>query len=386
VTAAGLAEAFYSRYQKPARIFYAPGRVNLIGEHTDYNDGFVMPFALDRGTCVAGARREDRRMRVHSNTLNATAEFDLDNPGPLKRGIWVDYVEGMARALELSGARLSGTDLLIDSSLPTGAGLSSSAALEISTGKALAALSGHALGGMDLVKLAHRTEHEYVGTQSGIMDQYIATFGKRGHCLLIDCRSLDSKAIPLETTDIALIVIDTAIKHDLASTAYNQRREECAEGVRLLAVRFPDVQALRDVSLAKLQQGAMLLPPVIFQRCRHVVSEIQRTLDAADALLRRDFIRVGALMFKSHRSLQYDYQVTIPELDFLVDMAEHTDGVLGSRMTGGGFGGCTITLVRREAVDAFVAAAQLGYKKQFDVTPRVMEAKPSEGSVELELK
>jgi galactokinase len=386
MTARELSESFYSRYRKPARVFYAPGRVNLIGEHTDYNEGFVMPFALDRGTSVAAAARQDRLVRVHSQNLDSSAEFDLNAAEPLRRGTWVDYIQGMARALEHSGIRLSGADLLISSDLPSGAGLSSSAALEVSVGKALSAISGQAVHPMDLVQAAHRTETEYVGTQSGIMDQYIATFGIKDCCLLIDCRSLDSKPLPLETKDIAFILADTAVKHELATTAYNQRRDECREGVQHLKRQFPGTRALRDVSPTQFRQVETLLPPPVRQRCRHVIGEIQRTLDAAEALSAHDYKRLGLLMYESHRSLQYDYEVSIPQLDLLVETARQTEGVLGSRMTGGGFGGCTITLVRRDRTNAFMEACSVAYQAAFAAPPGFIDAKASGGAVELETK
>ena len=347
----GLVEEFRTRFGADARLFSAPGRVNLIGEHTDYNDGFVLPMAIDGRTYVAGARRGDRRVRVYSHALSESHEFDLDvQPGP-PSGKWHAFVEGTIRTLAARGLQLHGADLSITSTVPSGAGLSASAALEVSVGYAVLCLSGHASPDrLSLALSAQRAEHDYVGTRCGIMDQYISASALPEHALLIDCRSLESRPVPMMLGSRRIVICDTRVRHELASSEYNLRRSECEEGVSLLSRALPGISALRDVTEEDLARHGAALPPVIARRCRHVVSENARTLAAADALAAQDFERLGALMTASHRSLRDDYQVSCPELDFAVDTALSVSGVYGSRMTGGGFGGCTVTVADAEAV------------------------------------
>lgn len=349
-----LLNEFRVRYAQEPRLFYAPGRINLIGEHTDYNEGFVLPFAIDLGVSVAVAARGDRRLLFYSVQLDEDAVIDLDLPEQRRRGTWLDYVEGVARCLESRGARLVGANLLVSGNVPLGAGLSSSAALEIALATALCQLSNIRLDPITIVLAAQEAEHRYVGAQSGLMDQYVATFGKAHSCLLLDCRSLKSTLIPLRPADTALIVCDTGIKHKLAASEYNLRRAQCAEGVREIREHLPLIRSLRDVSVSDFQRIEEYLPEPIRRRCRHVVTENARTLEAAEALKACDLQGLGRLMFDSHRSLRVDYEVSCPELDIIVDTSTHIDGVWGSRMTGGGFGGCTINLVRNDAVTGFI--------------------------------
>ena len=372
-----LRRAFAERYAREARYFRAPGRVNLIGEHTDYNDGFVLPMAIDRETLVAAAPRPDRTVRVYSLNLNEGAEFDLDGPGGGRHGNWLDYIEGVARSLDGSGgARLTGADLLILSDVLLGAGLSSSASLEISTGLALASLSGANVSPVQLALAGQRAEHEYVGTKCGIMDQFTAAMARRGHALLIDCRSLEASHIPFSMSEVVVAICDTNVKHELATSEYNRRREECERGVEALRAVLPSVRALRDVSVEEFERHAHLLPETIRRRCRHVVTENARTLDAAEALRRGDLSEMGRLMNLSHVSLRDDYEVSSPELDVLVEIACSLDGVLGARMTGGGFGGSTVSLVRRGALDEFDEAVPAEYARRTGLrtSPLVSEA------------
>src|SRR5215218_10005016 len=302
--------AFRERYGRAARIFRAPGRVNLIGEHTDYNGGFVLPMAIERETVVAAAAREDRMVRAYSVGLKEELSFDLDHPNPPRRGIWLDYVEGVARALESRGAKLSGADLLIDSDVPAGAGLSSSAALEISVGLALVRVSGQEIDGVTLALAGQQAEHTYVGAQVGIMDQFISALARARHALLIDCRSLEAEPVPLDTTEAAFVVADTRVKHELSSSEYNVRRAECTRGVELLRVYLPGILELRDVSVADFRRHGDKLPEPIRRRCRHIVTENERTLDAARALRAGDLAEMGRLMYESHDSLRDDYEVS----------------------------------------------------------------------------
>jgi galactokinase len=371
-----LRRAFEERYGRPARLFRAPGRVNLIGEHTDYNGGFVLPMAIDRETVVAAAPRSDRTVRVLSLNQGEELTFDLDRPGEPRRGLWLNYVEGVARALESRGVRLGGADLLLLSDVPAGAGLSSSAALEVSAGLALVSVSGRSVDPVGLALAGQQAEHTYVGTLSGIMDQFMATLGREGHALLIDCRALTAEAIPLDTTDVVVAIADTHVHHELSASEYNQRRAECEEGVRLLSEYLPGVRELRDVSVDEFERFAARLPETVRRRCRHVVCEIARTLDAADALRRGDLAEMGRLMRRSHESLRDDYEVSCPELDLLAETAWGVAGVLGSRMTGGGFGGSTVSLVRRDRLEEFERALTQEYRKRkgFDPTVYVSEA------------
>lgn len=349
-------ELYPSNHNAEPRLFRAPGRVNLIGEHTDYNDGFVLPMAIEHETVVAACARADRRIRVHTLNLNRSAEFDLDVPHEPKRERgegWTGYVEGMARSLEHDGARLRGADLLLISDVPVGAGLSSSAALEISIGFALLSLSGVEIDRTKLALAGQRAEHEFTGARTGIMDQFIAARGRAGHALLIDCRSLEAVPVPLDTERCVIAICDTGVKHSLASSEYNRRREECEQGVRLLAEFLPNLRALRDVSVPEFEEYEARLPDVIRRRCRHVITENDRTLEAVAALREGRLQMMGELMYASHASLRDDYEVSSRELDVMVEAASEIPGVYGARMTGGGFGGCTVNLVERSAIDNF---------------------------------
>jgi galactokinase len=346
---------FTRRFSATPRVFSAPGRVNLIGEHTDYNDGFVLPMAIERRTAVAAALRDDRRIVAYSSGLADTFELDLDRPGALRRGIWGDYVEGTARALVARGVAVPGANLSIGSDVPHGAGLSASAALETSVGLALAALAGQPdFDRVVLAQAGQAAEHEYVGTLCGIMDQYIAALGVAGHALLVDCRSLEARRVPMDLGEAKLVVCDTAVKHELASSAYNERRSECERAVRTLQGVLPGITALRDVDGAAFARHAALLPETVRRRARHVVSENERTLRAAEALAARDFSQFGRLMQASHASLRDDYEVSCPELDLAVEEALAHPGVYGARMTGGGFGGCVIALAKGDAVESLM--------------------------------
>jgi galactokinase len=347
-----LKTAFFALYGTQPRVFSAPGRVNLIGEHTDYNEGFVLPMAIERRTYVAGAVNGTSKIRVRSVTLGQSAELDLQQPGPRRRGGWLDYVEGTARALMDRGLPVVGCDLLLDSTVPAGAGVSASAALELGVGIALAVLGGTPEPDRVLLALAGQAaEHQYVGTMCGIMDQYIAALGERDAALLIDCRSLKTQSVPIRLENTSVLICDTRVKHELSSSEYNLRRAECLRGSNILAKSLPGVRTLRDVSVADFERLATQLPGVVRNRCRHVVTENARTLSAVTALTSGDLPTFGRLMSQSHVSLRDDYQVSCEELDVAVDVAAAEPGVYGSRMTGGGFGGCTVTLVETSAIE-----------------------------------
>ena len=354
-----LIESFRQLFGQTPRLFRAPGRVNLIGEHTDYNDGFVMPSAIALGCWVAMSAREDRRLAARSEDLQETVELELD-PGARRRGRWSDYVQGVAVVLEQQGLRLRGANLLIRSQVPIGSGLSSSAALEVATGLALLANSGLDMERMQLARLCQRAENEFVGARCGIMDQFTACFGQAGHALLLDCRSLAYRPLPLPA-GIALVICDSRVRHDLAAGEYNARRAQCEAGVRALARGRPHIHALRDATLDDLDRMRAELGNAVYRRCRHVVTENARVRQAAGALERGELREFGRLMAESHRSLRDDYEVSCSELDVLVELAGKLEGVYGARMTGGGFGGCTINLVRAEKVEDFRRLLSAGY-------------------------
>jgi galactokinase len=359
--------------------YRAPGRVNLIGEHTDYNDGFVMPVAIDRFTTVTATRRADRLVVVTSTAYPDPVTIDLDAPGDGPSGAWSDYVRGVAAILERRGRRLVGADMTIASDVPIGAGLSSSAALEVSTGYALMDLAGHAIDRTELALACQQAEHEFAGMRCGVMDQFIACHGRAGQALLLDTRSLDAAWLPLPA-DVQVLVCNTMTKHALASDGYNERRADCEAGVRALAARLPGVRALRDVTLDDLNAHRDALDDRVLRRCRHVVTENARTLDAADALRAHDIARFGRLMSASHASLRDDYEVSTGELDAMVEIAMEAGGVFGARMTGGGFGGCTVNLVRDDAVAAFAAHVRDGYTARTRRVPEIHVCIASNGA------
>jgi galactokinase len=376
-----LRSEFRSLYNSDPQVFSAPGRVNLIGEHTDYNEGFVLPMAIERRTYVAGAPSGNSKIRVRSLTLGESFQFDLEHPGPKKRGSWLDYVEGTARALMDRGIPVAGADLLIDSNVPTGAGVSASAALELAVGIALAKLGGTAEP--DRIKLAlagQAAEHQYVGTMCGIMDQYIAALGKQDGALLIDCRTLETKTVPIQLEGVSILICDTRVKHELSSSEYNLRRAECLRGSNILAKSLPGVRTLRDVSVADFERLATQLPGVVRSRCRHVVTENARTLAAVEALTAGDLEKMGKLMTQSHVSLRDDYQVSCEELDVAADLASAEEGVYGSRMTGGGFGGCTVTLLKNEAIERVSSAVKGAFAARGWKEPELFASTACEGA------
>jgi galactokinase len=358
--------------------------VNLIGEHTDYNDGYVMPAAIDFNTWVAFAPREDRKLVAYSENVAEAVEFDLNASSPRPRHHWSDYVFGVAVMLEQAGYRLRGADLLICGDVPIGAGLSSSASIEVATGYALLSNSGLPVDPVALAKLCQKAENDFVGMRCGIMDQFISCCGHARRALMLDCRSLDYRLFPLPP-DVSLAICNTMVKHELASGEYNKRRAECEAGVRRLAQDLPDVRALRDVTLADLERYGRDLPETTFRRCRHVVSEDARVLEAATALERGDVAAFGRLMAESHRSLREDYEVSCAELDLMVELAGQAKGVFGARMTGGGFGGCTINLVRTEHLEDFKRTVGRGYEQATGRAPEIYVSSAAEGAAEVTL-
>jgi galactokinase len=315
--------------------------------------------------------------------MNESLEFDLDRPGPQQRGIWLDYVEGVAQALEARGVRLAGADLAIASNISIGGGLSSSAALEVSVGKALIELSGRKVDLITLALSGQQAEHQYVGTKCGIMDQFTAAMGKAGHALLIDCRKLEGNLIPLRLAGSMVVICDTKVRHSLASSEYNARRAECEQAVTLLREWLPGIKALRDVTVGDFERHQSRLPEPVRRRCRHVVTENQRTLAATEALSSGDIDGMGRLMAASHRSLRDDYEVSCRELDILVESASSVPGVHGARMTGGGFGGCTVNIVRSTVLDDFSRTVSRDYQRATGIAPSIFAVTASDGASEI---
>jgi galactokinase len=374
-----VAAQFREMFGSGARIFRAPGRVNVIGEHTDYNDGFVMPAALEFYTWVAAAKRDDRVIEAYSDHFDEKMSLSLDKLDGPPRKHWSDFIRGVAAVLQKAGYELAGANLLIHGEVPLGAGLSSSASLEIAAALALSSVSGLDVPRMELVKLCQKAEHEFVGTRCGIMDQFIAVYGAAGHALMLDCRSLQYEMLPVPH-DLRLVVCNSMVRHELASGEYNRRRADCEEGVKLLQPHLPGIRALRDVSVADLEVWKHVLPATVYRLCRHVVTENQRVLEAAKALQASDAGRFGQLMYQSHASLRDDYEVSCRELDLLVELASSRHGVYGARMTGGGFGGCTVNLLRADACDSFKEHVSRAYREATGIVAEIYVCEPGQGA------
>lgn len=335
------AECFRARFGTTPRLFRAPGRINIIGEHTDYCEGLVMPAAIDRACIVAAAPNKSRFLRVYSGTLDEMREVDLG--APQHKACWIDYVAGIACSLAEAGLVLCGADLFIDSDVPIGAGVSSSAALEIAVAKALTALIAFETDGTTMAQWAQRAENRFVGMPSGIMDQFVSVNGLEGHALMLDCRSLDATPIRLPK-NLALLVVHSMARHVHVQGEYRTRREECEMAASLLGVK-----ALRDVAEDRLDAALPLLPEALARRCRHVVTENARVERAAAALRRGDTLTLGRLLNESHASLRDDMEVSVADVDRLAEIAQATQGILGARLMGGGFGGCVIAIAETGA-------------------------------------
>ncbi len=395
-TPAGLRADFRRHFGGEPAVCRAPGRVNLIGEHTDYNAGFVLPVAIAFYVYAAVRARSDGRLRVHSTHFDETVELPITAgpasvtpPGGERR--WSDYVWGVAQCLLARGEPLPGADLLIHGEVPLGAGLSSSAALGMAAALALTQSARRPLDPLTLATLCQRAENEFAGTRCGIMDPFTAAFGREGYALCLDCRTLTYRPVPLEAhqpSDAAaaaprLVICNTMIRHRLAASEYNKRRAECERGVAALARLLPHVRSLRDVTLDELRSARPRLDAVIFRRCRHVLTENARVAAAATALEDRDFQRFGQLMGDSHSSLCRDYEVSCDELDLMVRLARELDGVYGARMTGGGFGGCTVNLVREDAVEGFRRFMAERYRQATGQSPEIYVCESADGASRL---
>jgi galactokinase len=374
-----LSQQFLAVFGVHPAIFRAPGRVNLIGEHTDYNDGFVMPCAIGLSTRVAICPRADKHLVIQSTEFPGRFVFDVENLPERGAGEWSDYVLGVAVGLKEHGYSLSGANLLVHGEVPIGGGLSSSAAIEVASALALLSLTGTTMPLPEVAKLCQACENVFIGARVGIMDQFVSCLGKSGHALMLDCRSLEFELIPI-SSHVRMVICNTMVKHQHAGGEYNRRREECEEGVRILAKWYPGIRALRDVSLAQLEQHASDIPQVIFKRCRHVIEENERVRVGARSLRAGELAQFGALMRESHRSLRDLYEVSCRELDVMVELAERLPGFYGGRMTGGGFGGSTINLVEAEEAERFAGEISRRYAQATGIQPAIYISSAADGA------
>jgi len=362
-------------------VLAAPGRVNLIGEHTDYNDGFVLPMAIEKEIAAAAQLRDDNQVVVYDVNFAPEMEFSLDNLQPVSENTWVNYLMGVADEMQKKGYNLQGMNMVLEGNVPLSSGLSSSAALEVVTAMAFAFLNSLDIEPVEMALLCQAAENNFVGVNCGIMDQYISRLGKKGHALMIDCRSFDYQLVPFKTEDYKIVICNSNVQRELVDSAYNQRREECNQAAEFFADRLDKkVTALRDVSPQDFEKYSAELPDTVARRARHVIYENQRVLDSVKALRNNDFKQFGDLMIESHHSLQQDYEVSCQELDILVELALKQQGVAGARMTGAGFGGCTVNLVKEDRVAEFKENVAKGYLQQTDIETDFYVSYPAEGA------
>jgi len=356
--------------EEPVHTVRAPGRVNLIGEHTDYNEGFVFPMAIEPEVRIVCRSREDGMVRLASTAFGEqVAEFSIEQKIERGEPAWANYSKGVAAELRAAGIPLNGMDALIANSLPVGGGLSSSAALEVATAVAFLALGGLEIDASRLALVCQKAEHEYAGVPCGIMDQTIVISARAGQAMQLDCRDLSRQYVPLDANELRVVIINSMVRHELASGEYARRRKQCEEGVEFFRGQNPAVRSLRDVTMKQVEEARGRLADVVWKRCRHVVSENARTVEAATKLGRKEYERVGELMAQSHVSLRDDYEVSCAELDVLVEQAMKVKGVYGARMTGGGFGGCIVALVQPRVVEALLEQVRSAYQKRFNLVP-----------------
>ena len=358
----------------------SPGRINLIGEHTDYNQGFVLPTAIDQKIEFEFRRNGTKdTCHIYSQTYEAFASFDLNQVVP-QQASWANYLLGVIDEIQKIGKKFEGFDCIIRSSLPIGAGISSSAALECGFASGINDLFGLGLEKIEIVRLSQAAENNFVGSNCGIMDQYASVMSKKGHLILLDCRSLEAEYIPADFKDCKVLLLNTKVEHNLAEGQYNKRRKECEDAVKTIQKRHPQVKALRDVNVEMLKEFKEPLSSQTFSRAAYVIQENLRVQQAAEAIKSGDLRKFGHLMYQSHHGLQHQYEVSCPELDFLVDYTRSKDFIYGARMMGGGFGGCTINLIESSRIDAFVKEVLPAYEEEFGIKGEAIVVSPSEGT------
>lgn len=375
-------EEFKKRFGGDAEIFVSPGRVNLIGEHTDYNLGFVLPGAIDKAIYLAIKPNGAINSRIYSIDYDTEISLDLDGENPEHH--WAKYIFGVVQEMRKRGADVDGFDCVFGGDVPLGAGLSSSAALESVFGFALNEIFGCGFSRADLAKIGQMTEHNYVGVRCGIMDQFASLFGRKGQVIKLDCRSLEFEMVPFHPEGKRLVLIDSMVKHSLASSEYNVRREQCETGVAVIANHVEGISSLRDVTIDMLNRYKDEMPEVAYRRCAFVINENQRLTDGCEALKNDDYITFGKKMYGSHDGLSNEYEVSCKELDFIVDIARTHPGVLGARMMGGGFGGCVISLVNTDAYTGYINDVQAKFKAEYGVKPRIIDVVISDGARKIE--
>ncbi|HER23779.1 MAG TPA: galactokinase [Candidatus Atribacteria bacterium] len=367
--------------------FSAPGRVNLIGEHTDYNEGFVLPMAIGKKIIMLGQLRNDRLVQVFDLGFQAGDKFSLDNLSPSQKDIWVNYLMGVADEIQKAGYSLQGANLIFTSDIPQRAGLSSSAALEVVTALTITKLNLREMKPIEMAHLCRRAENNFVGVSCGIMDQYVSCLGQKNYALFIDCRSNEYELVPFKDHNYQIVICNSKVQRGLVNSEYNKRREECKRAVDFFKHKLNrEIRSLRDITIDEYKIYQSQLPEVIARRSRHVLSENDRVQTAVQALRMKNYPIFGQLMIESHKSLKDDYEVSCKELDFLVDLALKQEGVLGSRMTGAGFGGCTVNLLKKEHVDAFKKTIVQEYRKNIGITPDIYITSPAEGAKVLEFR
>jgi galactokinase len=362
----GLKEKFKSLFNAEPLLVRSPGRVNIIGEHTDYNQGFVLPAAIDKAIYVAIGKRADDIISLYAQDYQQSHEVTISSVAPSDKH-WPNYILGVVDQLQKAGHIIGGFNLAIDGDVPLGAGLSSSAAVECATAFALHELFALGIEKIEMVKAGQKAEHTFAGVLSGIMDQFASMFGKKDHAINLDCRSLEYEYVPLRLDGYKILLLNTNVKHSLSSSEYNTRRKQCEQGVAWIKEHHPEVNSLRDVTMQMLQQSVQPKDELIFKRCKYVVEENIRLLEGCEDLKKGELAALGKKMFRTHEGLSKEYEVSCKELDYLVDYVKDNPAVLGSRMMGGGFGGCTINLVKEEAIDLLVKQVSKDYQQAMNL-------------------
>jgi galactokinase len=374
-----LIQSFRHHFEAEPLVVFAPGRINLIGEHTDYQEGFVFPAAISQGIWVAIAKNNLEVSRAYSLDFDQEFSFELGSMSP-KKGHWGTYVMGVCTLLQQAGYPLENFDLVLGGDIPTGAGVSSSAALSVAIGMGISEVFSFHIPKKNLALYAQKAEHLYAGVNCGIMDPYASAFGVQNHALLLDCRSVTHQKIPVHLGEYSLLLVNSKVSHSLANSAYNQRRTACEESVVILQKSFPEIRTLRDLAESDLPKIKQLLPEVLFPKAKHVISECARVRQAAEALQSENLLMMGKLLQASHESLRDDFEVSCSELDFLELQAKSTIGVLGARMMGGGFGGCLLTLLKTNEIFNFKTTLQERYQNAFQLTPDFIEVSLGAGA------
>ena len=377
-----LKKTFSTLFNAEPLLFQSPGRVNIIGEHTDYNQGFVLPAAINKASYVALSQRSDDKIVLYSSLFDKQIECNLDSIAPMKDG-WPNYILGVVSELRKLNKDISGFNLVLDGDVPIGAGLSSSASVECAVAFGLNKLFDLKLSPMELAFIAQKAEHHFAGVMCGIMDQFASVFGKKDHALKLDCRSMEFEYIPLDLKGYKILLLNTNVEHALASTEYNIRRQQCEQGVNIIKAHHEKVESLRDVSMEMLDTYVKEADNEIYSKCKYVLEENDRLLSAVNALQNGDLVTLGKNMFASHDGLTGMYKVSCPELDFLVDYVRTNSSVAGARMMGGGFGGCTINLVKEEFIDELLPVISADYKKNMGRDLSFYIAETANGSSEV---